>query len=240
MSKYCNTKVLEKNWFHWLLSSSVADLEPYRESGLLWTKVIGSVNNNSKKPTLPDPRNSNRSHCIALATPVYFNSYDGNSQLSGTVFVSGKPTTIALSEIDVDLNLLSDSWLHKLDNPFVQRDEIIPSLKAKGYIRELPTRQTWHATLEDIDRMCKGIAKKFKQQSEEEELELSNDAILQITKKLATYKLVYTPGRAPVFNLLTTAIHRCMFSIMNRRKAQRNGLNKFVEDVTAGIVPKYR
>jgi hypothetical protein len=233
MGKYCDTKVLEKNWFHWLLSSTVPDLEKYRELGLLWTKTTGvTVIKDGKNITI-----SNQIHCIALATPIYLNSYHGKPQSLGTVFVGGKPQKIALP--NEELNLLSDSWLHQLDTPFKQMGTVIPRLEAKGYIRELPTEQSWHAMLEDIDKMCQGIALRFKQPTEEETMELANDALLQVTNKLARYKLVYIPGKAPVFNLLTTTIHRCMYSIMNRRKTQRQGLQKFVDDVEAGVVPKY-
>ena len=137
------------------------------------------------------------------------------------------------------MTLLSDSWLHRLDIPFTQMGEVIPSLEAKGYMLEVSTVPTWHAMLVDVGNMCLGIAMRFKQPTEEETMELANDALLQVTNKLASYKLVYTPGRAPVFNLLTTTIHRCMYSIMNRRKTQRQGLQKFVNDVQSGIVPGY-
>lgn len=241
MGQYCDSKVLEKNWFHWLLSSSVPDLEEYRRHGLLWTKIVGNASSDKKQvPALPDPRSPNRAHCIALAVPVYLNSYNGNPQPQGTAFVSGKPKKITLPTEDRELNLLSDSWLHRLDTPFAQMDEVIPALEAKGYMRELPTEQTWHAMLGDIDKMCRGIAMRFKQPSEEEQMELANEALLQVTNKLASYKLVYTPGVAPVFNLLTTTIYRCMYSIMNRRKTQRQGLQKFVDDVQAGVVPGYK
>lgn len=239
MGQYCDSKVLEKNWFHWLLSSSVPDLECYRGLGLLWTKVVGNTSSDGKQ-CLPNPRSPNRAHCIALATPIYLNSYDGTPQPQGTVFVGGKPQRIILPARDSELNLLSDSWLHRLDTPFAQMDVVIPALEAKGYIRELPTEQTWHAMLGDIDKMCQGIAMRFKQPTEEEQMELANEALLQVTNKLASYKLVYTPGLAPVFNLLTTTIHRCMYSIMNRRKTQRQGLQKFVDDVQSGVVPGYK
>ena len=74
----------------------------------------------------------------------------------------------------------------------------------------------------------------------EEQLELSNEALLQVTNKLVSYKLVYTPGLAPVFNLLTTTIHRCMYSIMNRRKTQRLGMQKFVDQVQSGSLPQFK
>lgn len=232
MGQYCDSAKLERNWFHWLLSSSVPSLEKYREHGLLWTKVVGN-DENDQDNTLPNPRNPNRAHCIALAVPIYLTSYDG-TQSNGTVFTADGPVEQPLPGED-ELSLLSDSWLHRLENPFTQRDRVIPSLENNEYILELPTEMTWHAVLEDINNICQGIALRFKQPSEEEHLELSNDALLQVTNKLASYKLVYTPGRAPVFNLLTTTIHRCMYSIMNRRKIQRQGLQKLQSDVKSGM-----
>jgi hypothetical protein len=234
MGQYCDSKALEKNWFYWLMSSTTPDLECYRKHGLLWTKIIGDTNTN----ILPDPRSPNRVHCIALATPIYLNSYDGIPQSEGVAFVNGTPQTITLPTEDDDLNLLSDSWLHRLDTTFAQRDEVIPSLEADGYIKELPTEQTWHAVLNDINKMCRGIVLRFKQPTEEEQNDLANEALLQVTDKLATYKLVYTPGRAPVFNLLTTTIYRCMYSIMNRRKTQRQGFQNYVDSVQSGIIPR--
>lgn len=230
MVQYCDSKVLEKNWFHWLLSSSVPDLEYYRQIGLLWTKAIGY---DGQKSITINPRDPKRSHCLALAVPIYFDSENGNIPSHGTAFVNGEPLQVILPSKDDVLTLLSDSWLHRLETPFVQIIEVIPKLKTDGYVCELPTEQTWHAMLDDINKMCFGIATKFKQPTEEEQADLANEALLQVTKKLAAYKLVYTPGFAPVFNLLTTTIHRCMFSIMNRRKTQRQRLQKFVDDMQA-------
>lgn len=236
MGQYCDSKELERNWFFWLLSSSAPALEIYREHGLLWTRVRQKTQR--KKQTLPDPLSPMRAHCIALGRPIYLNSYNGTPQSKGTIFTSAGPEVIQLPG-DEELTLFSDSPLHRLDMPFIQRDSVIPTLKQKGYVKEPTTESSWHAMLVDINKICIGIAMRFKQPTEEEQLELANEALLQVTKKLVAYKLVYTPGRAPVFNLLTTTIYRCMYSIMNRRKAQRQGLQKFVSEVNAGMVPRY-
>lgn len=236
MAQYCDTKVLERNWFHWLLSSSVPDLELYRKHGLLWTKVIGA---DQSSRHLPNPRSPKRSHCIALATPIYINSHNGKLSDHGIVFNNGKSKKVDLPTCE-DLSLLSEHWLHNLNDPWSQMEVVIPSLIEKGYIKELPTDLTWHAMLDDINKMCLGIAIRFKQPTDEEQTELANEALLQVIRKLVDYKLVYTPGLAPVFNLLTTTIHRCMYSIMNRRKTQRTGLQKFCDEVQAGIVPGYK
>lgn len=246
MAQYCDSQKLERNWFHWLLSSRVPGpdglLERYRTLGLLWTKVIGVATDAEGSPlhrhgkALPDPSHPVRAHCLALATPIYFNSHDGVVQGTGTIFQDGKPVSQALPLPEI-LNLLSDDPLHRLDDPLVQLTEVIPSLQDKGYIQELPTNTTWHAMLEDVNKICQGIAMKFKPRNDDEHAELTNEANIQVMNKLATYRLVYTPGRAPVFNLLTTTIHRVLYSVMNKRKHQREGLGKILADAEAGILP---
>lgn len=230
MAKYCDSKALEKSWFHWLLSSSTPSLEEFRKLGLLWTKVIDETRG---KKSLPNPLNPTKIHCIATAMPIFFNSDAGIVDSVGLVNGS---KIVNISEVYCELDLLSDSELHILESPFFQIDTIIPKLISDDYILELPTDETWHAMLNDINKMCYGIATKFNQPNEEEHAELANEALLQVAKKLATRKLVYTPGRAPVFNLLTTTIIRCMYSIMNRRTNQRKGLQKYVNDIQSGMI----
>jgi hypothetical protein len=238
---YCDTKVLEKNWFHWLLSSSVPGLELYRKYGLLWTKILGDQSSVGK---LPNPRSPNKMHCVALAVPIYIGSNKGILDDFATIDIDGQTKKVELRLAcsialphEQELKVDSDSILHTTNNPFVQTETIIPSLLRDGYILEMPTDDAWHAMLRDIDRICRGIAVRFKQPTEEEQTELANEALLQVIRKLVGHKLVYIPGLAPVFNLLTTTIHRCMYSIMNRRKNQRIGLQKFCDDVQAGVVP---
>jgi hypothetical protein len=230
MAQYCDSQVLERNWFYWLLSSRTPSLDVYRNLGLLWTRVIGhsrdgdgNVIKRHGKP-LPDPSHPVRAHCIALASPVYFDTTDG------VVRATNLPNPD-------DLTLLSDSPIHQFDQPLMQLCVVVPNLEELGYVKEVPTNISWHAVLEDVSKMCRGISMKFKPRTEDEQLELASEALAQVIKKIAEYKLVYTPGRAPVFNLLTTTIHRIMFSIMNRRKAQREGLGRILSDAEAGVLP---
>ncbi len=72
MGQYCDSQKLERNWFYWLLSSRVPDLEKYRMLGLLWTKVIGVVLDDEGKPlqrhgnTIPNPSHPKSSDPIDL------------------------------------------------------------------------------------------------------------------------------------------------------------------------------
>jgi hypothetical protein len=56
--------------------------------------------------------------------------------------------------------------------------------------------------------------------------------------------LKYTPGRAPVFNLLTTTIHRCIFSILSKDTRQKKNFitfadNLVIEETGAAIRTSY-
>ena len=235
MPQYCDSKVLERNWFLWLISTSVPELEDFRERGLLWTKIIGRVDDN---PKYHNPLHPVRVHCIALPNPFYFNSYNGKVTATLSATVGGKKVKWSLGKIRKSLDLKSNAKVYDLSNPFIQQDKIIPDLESNGYVKELPSEMTWHAMLEDVSKICRGISTKFNLPSEEEQVDLSEDALLQVVNKLIARKLVYTPGRAPVFNLLTTTIHRCMYSIMNKRNKQKQNIFKLASDLQAGVLPE--
>lgn len=243
---YCDSKKLELNWFYWLLSSATPSLEQFRELGLLWTKVLDEVKDDSGKVIKKDgksflnPRFENRSHCIALPVPVWFDSIKNIPQEIGMTSFKGDQKPVVLSALQNDLNLLSDTWLFHFDDPMITQTKTIPELIANGYCKELPTRQTWSAMLEDIEKICLGITTKFNLPSDEERYDLAHEALIQVSKKLVNQKLVYIPGKAPVFNLLTTTIFRCMYSIMNRKKHQREGMIKLLDRMAAGTLPNNR
>lgn len=243
MGQYCDSKQLETNWYKWLLASATPSLENYRELGLLWTKVIGKVTDGDGQVLLdthdqpyPDPQHPVRTHCVALAVPIYFNSYHGEPQKQGRIYRKNRWISEPLPD-DQILNLQSDSWLHNLDDPLSALCDVLPRLKSKGYIQESPTKAMWNAMLEDINKICHGIATRFNPPTKDDHAELTHEALLQVIKKLVSKRLVYTPGRAPVFNLLTTTIFRCMYSIQNSRKRQRLGMFQLATDMQAGILP---
>ena len=91
--------------------------------------------------------------------------------------------------------------------------------------------QCWHSLLKDIAAMCAGIVCKFNQPSEEAKASLANEAFVQVASKLQRGRLKYMPGRAPVFNLLTTTIHRCIYSALSKDKRQRRNLVALTENL---------
>jgi hypothetical protein len=226
VAQYCDSKKLEKNWLQWIISSSVPTLEPYREKRLLWTKIVGTVKNEDGKDliknggTLPDPGYPVRHHCLLLRdlSKIHFSSDAGD--IEKTISLPGPEDESLLPFDEHNLQYVSDY------NKLLQ----------SGYILEPPTASSWHNMLSDINNICIGIANKMNQPSEEERNELANEALYQVMRKLNKGRLVYTPGRAPVFNLLTTTIHRCMYSILNKRTSQRNGMHKLFEALKSGSI----
>lgn len=242
MPQYCDSNELEKNWFHWLLSTSVPDLEVYRIKGLLWTKVIGKVLGDDGNPikkngsSFPNALHPKRLHCVLGTYPIYFESDNGKLIFKDSL-IDNREGSSSLSRSE-ELHLLSLSDIHNTNCDLkIQYDENLKKLRSDNYILEIATETAWHLMLQDVNKMCQGIATKFNLPTEEELLDLSNEALLQVMNKLKNRKLVYTPGRAPVFNLLTTTIHRCMYSIMNRRKNQKNGMYKLIDEMKAGSLP---
>ena len=233
MVQYCDSQALEKNWYNWILSSSVPALEPYRETGMLWTKVLGQATFDGKvlrahgKP-LPDPSYHIRRHCLALDVPLFFETQEG--EVPGLLTNTGKNLSDPPKRIVVPLSEVSQFSIS-------QDACLLDALLAMGYSKEPTNSNSWHAMLEDIRKICNGIATKFHMRSEEEQLDLAGDALLQITNKLVSGRLVYMPGRAPVFNLLTTTTYRIIYSILNKKNSQRDNVRKFIDDAAAGILP---
>ncbi len=237
MPQYCDTEHLESAWYLWILAKSNPELEAFRELGILYTKSLGKsldendnliLKNNSPSD---NPSYPYKVHCLALPIPILFYSYRGILQknigdVDSKLFLTDLLSCWSLASENHHLNLCTDI--------FYQQKILIPELLQNGFHQEIPTRKSWDKMLSDIKKMCLGIAMKFNLRDEELH-DLASDAYMQVLNKLVNNKLVYTPGRAPVFNLLTTTIYRCMYSIMNRRKNQREGLNKLLNMMQSGV-----
>ena len=227
MSQYCDSLKLENDWFNWLLASSTPNLEPYRKMGILATKVIDFVMSNKGNyitrngKRLTNPSFPRRLHCLILPDPIFFETTDG----------------VIPDDIQNKLRFIDNEYGQEYTK-LPQYTEDVDKLLSDDYILENTEIHSWHCMLNDIDMMCRGIATKFNFTNEEEKTDFANDALLQITNKLKRKKLVYIPGKAPVFNLLTTTIYRCMYSIINRRNSQKKNIGKLVEDMKNGKLPK--
>lgn len=241
MPKYCDSQVLEQNWYNWILSSSVTCLEPYRRIGVLWTKVVGVATHDGRvlkangRP-LSDPSYPFRKHCLALKTPFFFRTQYG--QPIGQLTATGRN----LLEAPYYRHTLESDLLYKvpIEHFEFQKStdhQLFSDLYSLGYRPEPINSVSWHCMLEDIKNICNGVAARFHMPSEEEQLDLAGDALIQITDKLTSGRLIYMPGRAPVFNLLTTTAYRIAYSIMNKRNSHKRKIRKLLDDAAAGILP---
>jgi hypothetical protein len=190
MAKYCDTQVLERNWFEWLVSSNTPGIEPLREKKVLWTLIIGTLQDSE----IQDPCYETRVHYI-IPGNINFGTF-------GDTVTWIMPHSITTEQ-----------------------------LKAQGYYLESPMTQSWQAMLQDIAKMCNGVASKFHQPSAEETNNLASEALVQVISKIARGRLKYTPGKAPVFNLLTTTIHRCIYSILSKDQRQKRNFTAFADNL---------
>jgi len=81
---------------------------------------------------------------------------------------------------------------------------------------------SWNSLAISIYKVCGGVVTQFHPQSEDERNELIHHAYATTLGRIKEKKLTFTPGRAPVFNLLTTTIFRCLYSFKTAEKRRRN------------------
>jgi len=88
-----------------------------------------------------------------------------------------------------------------------------------------------------VYRICNGVSTHFNPRDDDELLEHTHDATTALLSKIYEGKLRFTPGRAPVFNLLTTTAFNLLYSKMNKNKRAKEKIeqyrqrivNKFIE-----------
>jgi len=110
----------------------------------------------------------------------------------------GKKKTKANHYVDSDV--LEACWAHWLEN----EDE-----------------ESWKRLNEDVYKICQGVAVRFNPRDPEEHVELTHETYALTIEKIRKRKLVFEPGRAPVFNLLTTTIMRHLYSLKNKENRRR-------------------
>jgi len=86
-----------------------------------------------------------------------------------------------------------------------------------------------------VFRICEGVARRFHPRDEDEFCEHVQDAFVVVLDKIGSGRLCFEPGRAPVFNLVTTTVFRVLFSKMNKLRRGREHFGCFcglvLEDV---------
>lgn len=91
--------------------------------------------------------------------------------------------------------------------------------------------RNWTKMTDMLYSVCLGIAKNFRPKTDEEYHNLANEAMIRLIDKIVEGKLNYTPrceGGSPVFNLVTTTVHRILCSYKNQIKRERIRHSKHV------------
>ena len=107
-------------------------------------------------------------------------------------------------------------------------------LVASNYQCEIPIEDSWQKLISMIYEICCGVALNFRPPSEDIKQELIQEAFTHTLSKIHRGKLKFDPGKAPPFNLLTTAIFRIMYSIKNKEKRDRECRSRLVEQLLTG------
>ena len=109
--------------------------------------------------------------------------------------------------------------------------EAARNAKEGGYTNEIPIEESWKRLSSIVYRICEGIVLNFHPPDNDVRDELIHEALTHTLTKIRRRKLQFTPGVAPPFNLLTTAIIRIMCSIKNKEKRDRDKKSKLVDQV---------
>lgn len=210
MPQYCDTNNLENNWYNWILSSRTPELNKFRNSGILWTRP---------KLYVADTLGKNVSKKKFL---------DPNCEVFKHCILVDEPIYFESEKGQFDKSVLETAITPPFASDKLQKD---------GYILEIDEKQSWDNMTMEMFKICQGVSTKFSK-IEEEQIELANEAFMQVLSKIRRNKLTYTPGRAPVFNLLTTTAFRILYSHMNKRKTQKNNIMKIIIDAKNGNLPQ--
>lgn len=162
-------------------------------------------------------RNNNWiSFCVATLSPYRF-----NIELNKTISSKTSKQAIRSSFFPTDITLL-----HQLEN--------------RNYRPEIIITESWDRLTSMIYDICSGIALNFRPANSDIKNDLIHEAFTCILNKIHNGNLEFTPGRAPAFNLLTTAIFRVMYSIKTKEKRQRNHQTELLKKINNGdILPSY-
>lgn len=87
--------------------------------------------------------------------------------------------------------------------------------------------RAWEQLSDGVYKICYGVATQFHPQSDDEHSELAHHAFAQTMDKIRDGRLAFIPGKAPVFNLLTTAIFNCLYSLKTSEKRRNNKIVKY-------------
>jgi hypothetical protein len=81
-----------------------------------------------------------------------------------------------------------------------------------------------------IYKIAEGVSRKFYPNTDEEHQELTNQAYVMAMDKINRGVLKFKPGKAPVFNLVTTAIYNLLYSYKTSEKKKAEKIKKYAKE----------
>lgn len=204
MARYCDSKQLERFWFEWAMASSVPALEPLRQVGAVYSRVKPNQIVTRKNQEHKNPWLPLKEHYLVLDDPKRVTSEAG----------------------DVNFNLerirvwVVDSVTHR-------------QLLEDGFYQEPTEVFAWERLFLEVRKMCEGISRKFSVEPDAR-MEIEQEALVMVIEKIRLKKIKYEPGLAPVFNFLTTAIHRCIYNHLRKSGRYSKQMHELQERMFKG------
>lgn len=209
MVEYCNSRELEKLWFTWAMAATVPSLERFRYVGGVYSKIDDSIIRTHGEISRNNPWLSLKEHYILAKPRFTVTSVDG-------VVNIGLPNPDELIIIPADPDLENE-------------------LFSKGFIKDIPYKTSWDLLCIEVQKICEGISRKFSS-DEDIRLEIQQEALTAVINKIKDFKLKFIPGKAPVFNFLTTAIYRCIFNHLRKDKRYTQQLQHLQDLMAKGSI----
>lgn len=204
MARYCDSEQLERFWFEWAMASSVPVLEPLRAVGAVYSRVKLDQIVAQENQTHKNPWLPLKEHVLILSEPTYVTSENG--------------------EVNFNLNtvriMVADSQTHQ-------------TLLQDGYYLEPTESEAWSKLFLEVRKMCEGISRKFSN-DQDARMEIEQEALVMVIDKMKRKKIKYMPGKAPVFNFLTTAIHRCIYNHLRKTGRATRQMHELQEKMING------
>lgn len=204
MTQYCDSKRLERLWFEWAMAVTVPSLEPFRTLGAIYSKVSPCQIITHGLQAYNNPWLPIKEHYLCLATPIFITS------------------DVGVVNLDIDTY-----EIYAIDT------ETHTKLCSDGFFAEKPINNSWSILCLEIKKLCEGISRKFFT-DQEIRIDIEQEAFVAVTTKIKNLKLKYFPGKAPVFNYLTTAIHRCIYNYLRKNNRYKKQLSDLQNKMASG------
>ena len=204
MARYCDSKELERFWFEWAMASSTPNFEPLRQVGAIYSRVKPDQIVTQKTQTCKNPWLPLKEHFLVLFDPVHVTSEAG--------------------DVNFDLERIQ---VRVADRVTHQR------LLDDGYYLEPTESYAWERLFLEVKKMCEGISRKFSVEPDSR-MEIEQEGLVMIIDKIRNKKIRYEPGLAPVFNFLTTAIHRCIYNHLRKSTRYSKQMHELRERMDKG------